>query len=145
VNAEEGGDDHHVVADILHRDVAHLDADAAGHLREIQPSDLHPLVPVLDQKIAAARIAAEVLAEALGQPLVARGVHLDVLVEQRADEGLALRPHRTDSRGERNVHVDRWNSVTRRDPASAPGWPRAGLVVQQTQHPRAHPLVRALT
>jgi hypothetical protein len=32
VDVEEAGDDDNVVADVLHRDVQHLNADAAGHL-----------------------------------------------------------------------------------------------------------------
>ena len=74
-------------------EIQHLDADSAGHLREVLPGDLHPLVPVLDEKIAAAGVAAEILTKARCQAVVARGVHLDVLVEQRTDQVLAFRSH----------------------------------------------------
>jgi len=67
VNMEEGGGDDDVLAQVLRRQVQHLDAQAAGHLREILAGDSRPVLAVLDQEIAAAGVAAEIFAEARRQ------------------------------------------------------------------------------
>src|ERR1035441_1031568 len=93
MNVEQGGDDRYVIADVLHSQVQQLDADVTRHLGEVQPGNLHPLVPVFDEKVAAAGVTAEIVTEPRCQTVVPRGVHLDVLVEQGTDLKLAFRSH----------------------------------------------------
>ena len=91
VDVEEGGGGQQVIAQLLGEQVHHLDHDGLGHLQKILPRGLDPLGAGLDQPVAAAREAAEVVAEAVQQPQIARGVQRDVLVKEHAGESLAFR------------------------------------------------------
>lgn len=68
----------HVVAEILHRQVKYLDTNTFLYLLEILARDPYPLLLVLDQKVAPAGIAAEALTKTFCEPIIARGVHLEM-------------------------------------------------------------------
>jgi hypothetical protein len=74
MNVKEGCHDHDLVAQVLQRNIQHLDAKVPLNLREVLPGDLYPLVAVLDQKTAAPGVTAEVVAEERCQPIIARGI-----------------------------------------------------------------------
>ena len=87
----QGGGHHHLAAQVLQDQIEHLDADRFGHLGEVLAGDLLPFAEVLDQEATTAGVATEVVAEAAGQALIPRGVHLDVLVKQGANLSLSIR------------------------------------------------------
>ncbi len=90
VDMKEGRCHNHIVADVLQRQVQHLDTDSPRNLRKVLPGNLDPIIPVLDQDIPAAGIATEVVTEMGRQTVIARSVHLDVLLEQRTNLPLAV-------------------------------------------------------
>ena len=90
VNVEESGGGQQAVAQRLREEVHHLDADAPGHLGKVLQRHLHPLGTGLDQLVAAAREAAEVLAEPVDEPRVPGSVELDVFIKQLAYPSLVF-------------------------------------------------------
>jgi hypothetical protein len=101
MDVEEGRRHHHVGAEVLQREIEHFHADAARYLGKVLAGDADPLVTVVDQPGSAAGVAAEVLAETRGEAVIARGVHLDVLVKQCADLALAIWVHGDENPGGR--------------------------------------------
>lgn len=93
VDMEEGRDQDHVGTDVLQRQIQHFDAQGFGHLGKVLAGDPDPFGLVLHQEITATGIAAEVFAEAGGQPVIPGGVHLDVFIKQGANESLSFWVH----------------------------------------------------
>lgn len=85
-NVKQTGGHHNVVAQVLQQKVKHLDLDAIGHLGKVLPGDVDPGLLVIDKKVATTGVAAKIFAESRCEQVVARGVHIEVLLEQGPNE-----------------------------------------------------------